>query len=323
MRKLAVTSLKVIVTVAILAFIIRRYGLEDIFETLQSARPLYLLLAVVIFVLSGILGSRQWMLLLHNKGITLTFVRAVKLYFMGMFFNNFIFGTAAADAVRVTYVKLSNEAGKGGFAATFLDRFAGLCAMLAFAIVGSGVLLQRGMVAGRELTTAIVALLVTSLLFLSILGLLVSRRLQKWFFGVAARLKFPGKQRVMKIISEVLFEVDDRPFIAKIALLSALIQIMRVFVHVLCGAALGVLTFTNFQYFFIFVPILAMVMIIPMPFGVKEGLGGTLFALAGFKEQPALVMEFLASLVGIIASMAGGIFFVTSRGRIKQASIHP
>ena len=55
---------------------------------------------------------------------------------------------------------------------------------------------------------------------------------------------------------------------------------------------------------------LAMLMIIPLPFGVREGIGGTLFMLAGFAPQAAFIMGFLTSIVGIIVSLPGGFFFI-------------
>ena len=73
------------------------------------------------------------------------------------------------------------------------------------------------------------------------------------------------------------------------------------------------LSVSNFQYFFIFVPIIAMLMTIPLPFGIREAAGGALFTLAGFPMDAAFVMGFLASIVGLLASMVGGIFFVTEK----------
>jgi len=72
---------------------------------------------------------------------------------------------AAADAVRITYLKLDKSSGKAGFAATFLDRFAGLIAMLAFAVAGSVVLLKQKAIESRSLDIALIALLGTFGLF--------------------------------------------------------------------------------------------------------------------------------------------------------------
>jgi hypothetical protein len=79
------------------------------------------------------------------------------------------------------------------------------------------------------------------------------------------------------------------------------------------GASLGLVSAANFQYFFIFVPLLATVMIIPLPLFVREALGGALFAMAGFPQHRAFVMSFLASLVGLAGSLPGAAMFVIGR----------
>ena len=105
--------------------------------------------------------------------------------------------------------------------------------------------------------------------------------------------------------------MHDLHILVEVGTLSAVIQLLRIGVHLLCAHALGLLSPGNFHYFFIFVPLIAMLMTLPLPFGVREAAGGTLFALAGFPEGAAYVMGFLASLVGIAASFFGGLFYIT------------
>jgi hypothetical protein len=81
----------------------------------------------------------------------------------------------------------------------------------------------------------------------------------------------------------------------------------------LCGASLGLLTAANMHYFLMIVPFVAIIMIVPLPFGVRESIGGVLFALAGFDANAAIVMGFLASLVGVAVSMAGGVLLLGTR----------
>ncbi|MBD3345787.1 MAG: hypothetical protein GF401_12060 [Chitinivibrionales bacterium] len=311
MRRTLVILFKLTVTTGIIAFVISRLGFENIVETMTMAKVRWLLAALGIFGLSGLLGVLQWKMLLSTKGILLSYWQACKLYFMGMFFNNFIFGFAAGDAVRIAYVKMSNQSGKAGVAATFLDRFAGLLAMMGFAFGGSLFLLNRGLIEGKVLTTAFLALFATFAVFCGILGFLISRRLQKLLFIFIDKFPVPKKEIIRNLVSQTIIEFKDRKSILPVAGLSLFIQFMRIGVHVLCGISLGLVTATNFHYFFIFVPILAILMILPLPFGIKESVGGALFAFAGFKSEAAVVMEFLASLVGILVSSVGGVLFLT------------
>lgn len=316
-RKAFVALLKILITVVVVLYVVQRLGWGRITGTLGRADRRWLLGGLTAFLFSGYLGAVQWRLLLASKGIKLHMHRAVVLYFIGMFFNNFMFGVVAGDAVRVALIKSDSGSGRGGLAATFLDRFAGLWAMTLFAVVGSVLLMHRGVTGQGKLLTASVALMVAFIVFCMICTFIVSRRAQRLMFAALAALPIPAGAKVTAVAREVVLEVEDRHMLLPVVLLSLLIQFLRIGVHVVCAASLGLLTVANFQYFLVFVPVLAVMMLVPMPFGVKEVGGAGLFGLAGFGED-ALVMEFLASLTGIVAGLAGGVLFVTTRLRIAN-----
>jgi uncharacterized membrane protein YbhN (UPF0104 family) len=312
-RKIISSALKTLTAVAVIVFLIRRLGWDNIAATVMDADPLWLAAGFAMFLISGLLGVAQWQLLLKNRGLDLTMGRAFKLYFVGMFFNNFIMGGIVGDIVKISSIRSRDGAGKIGFAATVLDRFAGLWAMCGFAVAGSVILLGRGMLANGKITTAVMALFGAFALFAGIMLFLLLKPLQSAFFSVVDRFAVCRKLKIREIVSEMLIEARDYKLLVSVAFIAAFTQFLRIGVHIFTAVALGLLTAENFQYFFIFVPIIAIIMIVPLPFGVREAAGGALFALAGFQEEPAFVMGFIASLIGIAASLLGGVFFVTER----------
>jgi hypothetical protein len=313
LRTAVSVTLKIAVTVTILLFIVQKLGWRSIVSTLSHTYLLFLFYALALFVVSGFLGAIQWRILLATREIDLSFGRSLGLYFIGMFFNNFIFGTVAGDAVRIAYIKGSHGKLTKGLAATFLDRFAGLWAMCGFAMAGIIFLLLHEDIAQGALWWAMATLIVMFIVFAGLMALFLFEPVQKFFFRILDRVPFPGKSAIGSIVRETIIESRHRRLLLPVALLAATIQLMRVGVHILCAVSLGIVSPSNIHYFFIFVPILAMVMIVPLPFGVREGLGGTLYALAGFQIETAMVMNFLASIVGIAASLPGGILFVTTK----------
>jgi hypothetical protein len=315
MKRFLSTLGKLLITAGIIWYIIRKLGWTAISTTMGNAKPEWLVATAAIFFISNCIGAFQWEILLKNKGIDLSYWKSLRLYTIGMFFSNFIFGMAAADAIRVTYLKLGKSSGKSGFAATFLDRFAGLIAILGFAVIGSILLLKQKAIESRSLDVALVAVLCTFGLLLGLLALIVSTRLQKLFFSLLSKSPLPRvvKDGLSSLIAEVILEAHDRHIIMPVAFLSLLIQFLRIGGNITCAAALGLLTMSNAHYFFIFVPMLALLMIIPLPFGVREGIGGTLFTMAGFNPQAAFIMGFLSSIVGIIVTLPGGVMFIAKR----------
>jgi glycosyltransferase 2 family protein len=313
MRKIASAVLKIAVTLAVLACIVWKLGWHDIVTTVMQADFRWLGAALVVFFVSGWLGVLQWQIILKNRGVTLPFSRVFSLYFIGMFFNNFALGIITGDAVKVAYIKVGEGHGKAGFAATFLDRFAGLWAMLGYAIFGSVLLIKQKALESRSMTLAVVALFVTFFFFGGALVFLMSKKLQRLAYFLIDKIPLKQKDVLKRILDETIIEVHDVHILLPVGILSTVVQFMRIGVHIMCAGALGLLSASNIHYFFIFVPILAMMMVVPLPFGIRESVGGTLFAFAGFNVHAAIVMGFLATIVGSAASLVGGIFFVMNK----------
>ena len=316
LRKTLISLLKLTITVLVVVLLIVKLGWKDIISIVSHANLWWLAGSLLVFFLSIWLGVVQWRVLLKNRGIPLAFGRASRLYFMGMFFNNFVLGGIVGDAVKVASIRTQDGKGLAGLAATFLDRFAGLWAMCGFALIGSVLLLNHGVVMSGKIGTAVLALFVTFILFAGIMIFLVVKPLQNLFFKITDSVPLIKKIPIKEVISEMLIEASDANVLGSVAALSMLIQFLRIGVHAMAAGSLGLLTADNFQYFFIFVPIIAMLMTIPLPFGVREAAGGALFALAGFPTEAAFVMGFLASLIGLAASALGGLFFIVDKSLI-------
>jgi hypothetical protein len=171
------------------------------------------------------------------------------------------------------------------------------------------------------MTLAIVALFVAFACFGGALAFLMSKRLQALAFAFIDKLPFRRKDALRRILNETIIESHDVHILLPVGVLSTVVQFMRIGVHILCAGALGMLSAANIHYFFIFVPILAMMMVAPLPFGVRESVGGALFALAGFKVEAAIVMGFLATLVGSAASLVGGILFVMNKLQLSRKPV--
>jgi uncharacterized membrane protein YbhN (UPF0104 family) len=317
LRRIVTLVVKAAVTIAVLLYIVSRLGWEQILQSIATADMRWFGVAVALFALSGVLGAVQWRLLLGKRAVHLSLPRAVVLYFMGMFFNNFILGSAAADAVKIAYVKMRSGNGRAGFAATFLERFVGLLALLLFALVGSGFLLWQGLVTSRVLAAALVVLVVLFVFFVLILLVLCVEPLQRVVLGLLDKLPIPRKELVRGVLAETFIDARQGWVVVQLTGLAMVVQFLRVLVHVASGLALGLVSGANVVYFFVFVPILAIFMVIPMPFGIREGVGGALFTLVGFASE-ALVMGFLATIAGIVASSVGGVFFIVTNARTAR-----
>jgi len=309
--------LKLLITVAVLWWIVRTYGWTCIVQTVSRARLSWLAAALACSILSIFTGAWQWAVILKNRSVAISVPDIIRLYFIGMFLNNFVLGMVSGDIYRVASIHFEGREGRRGLAATFLDRLAGLITLSAFAIAGGAFILHHNIGVNKQLDAALAALALFGAIFLLILLLVCSTRLQelsrRWL-GLFAWV--PGMARMQRMLAETFMNLHtphDRMMFFGVALLSILTQSLRIGVHILCAVALGIFSPLQIFYFFVIVPVIALMMIVPLPLGVKEAAAGTLFSVAGFAYHEALVMEFLATLAGIAGSLPGGAVFLKRR----------
>jgi uncharacterized protein (TIRG00374 family) len=309
-RTLLRNALKLAVTGLVIWYVVHKLGWSNIVSTCRSIDPLYALLGLAACVISIVLGAFQWYLLLHRKDLRLSFREAFELYYIGMFFNNV--GTVAGDGIKVAYVKQRHGLGKIGFAATFLDRFAGLLALSGFAAAGCVILLHQGELHNTTVQAIVRFTAVLLALFACMLAFLTMRRLRRAFFALVNKLRLPKREFINDLVDITGLDINHFSLIVKIGLISLVIQGLRIATHLCCAASFGILTVHNFVYFLIFIPLMSLLMIVPLPFGIRETVGGHLFALTGIPNQAAFLMQFMATIIGVAGSLWGGIEFMVN-----------
>lgn len=321
-KKLTSTLIKLLITLGVLWWIIHTQDIEKLTNEVKGSHPLWLLSALGVFLISILLGALQWRIILKTRDIAISRMRAIAIYMTGIFFNNFMLGMVAGDAYKVTALHRTGDSGKQAFASTFLDRLAGLLIICGFAVFGGLYILITNMQRGNtSLLPAISVLLLFAVVLAGIFLMLISKRLQKIVRKAITKLPhFLPKEKISLVMETVFIDrhsEDEKRMLFSVMTYSLIIQTMRVFVHVLCAVALGIFTLERLPYFFVIIPIIALMMIVPLPPVTKEYVAAVLFEQAGFNVESALVMELLATVVSIGASLFGGVTFVA--GHKKEA----
>src|SRR5882762_7053138 len=97
---------------------------------------------------------------------------------------------------------------------------------------------------------------------------------------------------------------------------ATLVQISRIYVHYLVGLALGARI--SLAYYFLFVPVLAALISLPISLngiGVREGAAVVLFQLAGLSREQSFSIPFLTYILSVMISLLGGRLFITKTPR--------
>ncbi len=99
-RKLLTTVLKIVISSALIYFIFTKINFSDVLTVVKQAKGIYLIAAVVLFIISKVLNSLRLNLYFHAIGVRLSQLSNLKLYLLGMFYNLFLPGGIGGDAYK-------------------------------------------------------------------------------------------------------------------------------------------------------------------------------------------------------------------------------
>ena len=319
-RTIVILAAKVALSVALMALLIARIPLASVGESLRAARPSWLAAAFALLLLSNLIGAYQWSRLLAAVGIRIPLWKVAAYYHVGLFFNNFLPANIGGDIARVSDASRYGPTKTAALSAVLMDRLVGTVALAGLALVTTLpaidhfhlTLVYLALVAFFGLSVAMVWAIFHPALLPALerqLGRLGLGRLGPHLDDLAARLAGYRGQRTL---------------FARLLLVGVLTQVSRIFVHALVARALGI--DVPLIYFFLFVPLLAVIVSLPISLngiGVREGAGIVLFGLVGVDRAHAFSLQFTTYLVAVSVSLLGGLVFLiriphrraTSRGR--------
>lgn len=316
LRKYLITALKIVISVGLVIFLIAKLGLNDIYQQLQSISLGWILLALAIFTGSNILGAFQWFLLLKSKDIHLKFSHVLSYYFVGLFFNNFLIGYIGGDAFRIFDISKRTGDSSSAVSTVFFDRFMGFVMLTTLALI-TGVIWHGVFKSSTVLMIVIIIFIVWVLSFLFLFNDFLAHQL-----GKIIRFIFPGKTngKIYDIYKNINSFKHNKKMLFSVVFVSLIIQSIRVFVHYLAALSLGL--HGQVKYFFLFIPVIALLASLPISIGgigVRESSGLALFSrVTSFQPELIVVMEFLAYLIGLVAALPGGIIFMIRKEQFHQ-----
>jgi len=272
---------------------------------------------VATFAASNILGALQWHILLQSQNVPVSFRQSLSFYHVGLFFNNFLIGNIGGDALRIYDVRRFSGNGTVAVSTVVFDRFIGFLTLTSIALVVSLLWIRR--------LTSLDAVYVTGLVLLVwvIALFILFNEKAGGMIGRAFRPILPAgiAEKIQGIYSSINQLRHSRRTLAKLFNISLVVQMLRVLTHYWAARSVG--SSAGIYYFFIFVPIIALLASLPISFGgigVREQSAAVIFATVGLAASQVVTFEFLAYLVGIVAALPGGLVFALRKEeRLRQA----
>lgn len=134
LRKKGLTTLKIVISAALIYFIFSKLNVAEVFDTVKKANPIYLALAIMLFAFSKVIAAFRLNLYFHELKVFLTQLSNLKLYILGMFYNLFLPGGIGGDAYKGYVIKKRFEVETKKVVSTLvLDRLSGLLLLFMYA----------------------------------------------------------------------------------------------------------------------------------------------------------------------------------------------
>src|SRR5262249_21478517 len=309
-KPLLILLLKLLVSTGLIVFFLTQIHIERFLGTLVSAKFSYIALALVVYLLSQILGAGRWMVLARPLGFRNPFREFVIHYLIGMFFNLFAPGTVGGDVSRVYYLARNDKTHreKASWAVStipaavsvFMDRAVGMTVLVWLGAVGL-LLFPEYPVPGpiRSLTLRLA------------LALLVGGAAVPF---LRRFLPEDGHPVVMKLRFALRAYRTQRSVIPKAIVFSFLLHLIQVWIHMLLGWAIQI--DIPFSYCLILYPLVGTFAAIPISLngiGLREGGYLFLLGLIGINAEKGVAFGLLLFLIVAVDSLIGGLLFLMRR----------
>lgn len=314
-RKQLLNILKIVVSLGLLTFIFSTLDIQAFLSAVRQANPWWLLAALVMMMVGVVIRAWRWQILLNAIEVRVPIGELTAIYFIGFLFNNLLPSGLGGDAMRMVELNRHSRRGSDAVTSVVVDRFLGLSALQAIALVA--LLFSWGAVpVGIAYFT--VAIFLGGLLA----GfLLINRPL---YAALRARIGLFRRLTNINLIGN-LFESFQRyplPALGRSYLVSLFFNISLIAMNVFLGLALGAQA-TLAQYA-VFVPITSLVLVIPISFaglGVREEAYRQLFSRVGVPPEIAVAISLLVYVFGnICTGIIGGVIYLLRGARGVVAS---
>jgi uncharacterized membrane protein YbhN (UPF0104 family) len=326
MKKILLTLLQLVVTIAVLYWVFHDPAKRvQMGEALRTANYSWIVAAVFAYVLVEIAAAVRWQILLKVQQIHLSIPRVAGLFFIGMFYNQFLPGGTGGDIIK-TYLLLKEAPSKklGALLAVLFDRIVGLVALIS--ITGVLIGLRYDFLSKTpETHQLLIGLLV--ILGSAVLALLSSFIISGFNLLHSLPPKIPGRAKLIEL--SAAYHLYARHWFATLAAFGAsLVAHLATFLTFFCvakafqkSAGVGLIDF------FSIMPIERTVSSLPISLagiGWREKVLQVLLSnLCNVDQSVAALIGSMSFLVMLLCCVPGGIvyFFYKPSGAVGHVKL--
>jgi len=309
---------RIVVAAAAIVWVFHGQDWQELAAVFQRLSPWYFLLSLATFAGGQVIIAVRWWLLLRAQTIHIPILAAVRLYYLGLFYNNVMPGSVGGDLLKAWYVAKHTDKRLAGVLSVFVDRVIGLVGLVLMAIVAYLAFVRGRMVpveaepeaAPGWLSEHVGVVLGVGLAVPAVLLLSLAHPYTRAKFRHAAGFAWLKGTALLRGAKDAIVLYCSRPWtLAAAFLLTFAAQSTVIVAFWLLGRNLTIEA--PLRYYFVIFPVMWVVAAVPVSIaglGVLEAGIVELFALlAGTAAEKALALAFCQRFVWVLASLPGGV----------------
>jgi uncharacterized protein (TIRG00374 family) len=308
MRTLRSFAARLIVTAAILAYLLSGINMEHTGEVLLRVDPHWFLATLGLVALDRVIMALRWLLLLRSAGVDVSAGQTIRMFLVSSFVGSFLPAGVGGDVSRAYTMASHSSQGSQSVASVGVDRVLGQMALALLGAAGiEGWARHLGPALHWQLSVTACAIAATSLAVL-------------WMDRVV-RLALPVRWRDTKLGSRLgrlgaaVGEYRRQPgTLAIVFALSVGVQLLRVLQGYFLGRGLGI--DIEFSYYLVIMPIILLVLLLPVSvsgFGLPQAAIVWLFRPVGVPDVESFALSTLLIVIGLLGNLPGALLYAVRR----------
>jgi uncharacterized protein (TIRG00374 family) len=313
------TILKAVFSLGLLGYLIYLADPIKILEVLDQVwyenGIIYLSIAAGLFLLSLLVLSFRWQILVSGYGLKIPTRVLFTYYLIGLFFNNFLPTGIGGDVLRIYNLIQSSGDRIVSFASVMTERLLGISSTLILALIS--ILLLHEEFSSNLLLYIVLGMIVLVLLFFA---MAFNKKLAAPIENLTIKLTvFRLGERIQKFLDAIRFYSESKIVYVKIFFVSMFGQFLIIMKVYCLALALGIEV--NPIFMFLVVPIAIILSMLPSINGIGFRDGGYVILLAKVGVSKAAALSLLALFIPVLISISGGILFMLQKKVVREEEV--
>ena len=302
------TAARLIITAAILAYLLRSIDLGAAVHAMLRVNPWWFAFTLLLVAIDRVVMAIRWLLLLRAAGVDIRAASALRIFLTSSFVGSFLPAGVGADAARAYEVASRTSRGSQAVASVGIDRVLGLVAIAILGIAGLAGWAQH-----------VEPQLRVRLMAAAALG--GAATLAIFWVDKVARACLPDRWhgtrwgwRVLRLGDAIGAYRQHPKVLLQVTALSIAVQLVRVFQGYGLGRGLGIQV--DLAYYLVFMPVAMLVLLLPVSisgFGLPQAAIVWLLRPVGVPDAESLALSTLLIAIGIIGNLPGALLYAVRK----------